>query len=79
MAVASIMNIILILLASILCAFIIISTVLFIKDGIAAKREGRPRTKSYTVMFIISMALLGLVITVTVLLILLTFAIMTSM
>lgn len=39
--------------------FAIVSTVLFIKDGIASKREGRRRKKAYTVMFIISIVIIA--------------------
>lgn len=39
--------------------FVIVSVVLFIKDGIASKREGRRRKKAYTVMFIISIVIIA--------------------
>ena len=37
--------------------FAIISIVLFVRDGTAAKKEGRSRNKVYTVLFVIGMTL----------------------
>lgn len=59
--------------------FVIVSTVLFIKDGILAKREGAGRKKIYTVMFIISMAIIALVIVLLTLLCILSVLVMRSM
>ena len=59
--------------------FAVVSVVLFIKDGIASKREGRSRKKKYTVMFIISMAVIGLAAVIGILLLALTALIMLSM
>ena len=42
--------------------FIITSIILFIRDGILAKREERKRDTGYTVMFIISMAIIAVII-----------------
>ena len=39
--------------------FFVFSVVMFIKDGIASKREGRRRKTAYTVMFVISTAVVG--------------------
>ncbi len=46
------------LLGCIFIAYVIVSIVLFIVDGVNAKREGRKRTVGLTVMFIVAMALL---------------------
>ena len=59
--------------------FAVASVVLFIKDGIASKREGRSRKKKYTVMFIIGMAVIGLAAVIGTLLFVLTMLIMMSM
>ena len=48
--------------------FVIVSSVLFIKDGIASKKEGRSRNKKFTVMFIVSMVIIGLLIVIGILL-----------
>ena len=48
--------------------FIIVSIVLFIRDGILAKRKGTGRKVTYTVMFIISMTIIALVIIIGILL-----------
>ena len=39
--------------------FVIFSIVLFIKDGMDSKKESRHRKKVYTVMFIISIAIIA--------------------
>lgn len=48
--------------------FVIVSIVRFIKEGIASKKEGRSRNKKITVMFIISMVIIGLSIVIGILL-----------
>ncbi|MBE6843919.1 MAG: hypothetical protein E7510_14025 [Ruminococcus sp.] len=55
-------NILVWIILFVIIAFIISSIVLFIKDGITAKKESRKRKKRYTVMFIISMVFIGLTI-----------------
>lgn len=45
-----------------LFAFVIVSIILFIKDGIRAKREETGRKTYIKVMFIISMAIIALVV-----------------
>lgn len=60
-------------------AFVIVSIVLFIKDGILAKREGKGRKKIYTVMFIISMAIIALIVVIGILLCVLAMLVMRSM
>ena len=45
-----------------LCVFVIVSIILFIMDGIRAKREGTGRKTYIKVMFIISMAIIALVV-----------------
>jgi hypothetical protein len=67
------------LLGCIFIAYVIVSIVLFIVDGVNAKREGRKRTVGLTVMFIVAMALLGLTIVFCALLFALTMAIVSSM
>lgn len=59
--------------------FVIVSIVLFIKDGMVAKREGTGRKKLYTVMFIISMAIIALVVVIGILLFVLAMLVMRSM
>lgn len=59
--------------------FVIVSIVLFIKDGIASKKEGRSRNKINTVMFIISMVIIGLLIVIGILLSILAMLVMRSM
>lgn len=59
--------------------FVIVSIVLFIKDGIRAKREGEGRKKTYTVMFVISMAIIALVVLIGILLCILAMLVMRSM
>ncbi len=62
-----------------LTLFVIISIVMFIKDGIASKKEGRNRNKGYTVMFIISMAIIGLFVVIGILLSILAMLVMIGM
>ena len=52
----------LLLFAIAIFLFIIISIVLFIWDGIRAKREGTGRKQGIVVMFIISMTITALVV-----------------
>jgi len=59
--------------------FVIAAIVLFIKDGILAKREGRGRNKKYTVMFIISMTIVALMAVIGILLCILAMLVMRSM
>lgn len=59
--------------------FVIVSIALFIRDGIISKREGRNRNKKYTVMFIISMVIIGLLVVIGVLLSILAILVMRSM
>ncbi len=59
--------------------FVIVSIVLFIKDGIASKKEGRSRNKKFTVMFIVSMVIIGLLIVIGILLSILAMLVMRSM
>ncbi len=59
--------------------FVIVSIVLFIKDGIASKKEGRIRNKKFTVMFIVSMVIIGLLIVIGILLSILAMLVMRSM
>lgn len=59
--------------------FVIVSIVLFIRDGIVSKREGRNRNKKFTVMFIISMVIIGLLVVIGVLLSILAILVMRSM
>jgi len=59
--------------------FVIVSIVLFIKDGIASKKEGRSRNKKFTVMFIVSMVMIGLLIVIGTLLSMLAMLVMRSM
>lgn len=59
--------------------FVIASIVLFIRDKIVSKREGRNRNKKYTVMFIISMVIIGLLVVIGVLLSILAILVMRSM
>lgn len=59
--------------------FVIVSIVLFIKDGIASKKEGRSRNKKITVMFIVSMVIIGLLIVIGILLSILAMLVMRSM
>lgn len=75
----SIASILFTLLGCIFIAYVIVSIVLFIVDGVNAKREGRKRTVGLTVMFIVAMALLGLTIVFCALLFALTMAIVSSM
>ena len=59
--------------------FVIVSIVLFIKEGIASKKEGRSRNKKFTVMFIVSMVIIGLLIVIGILLSILAMLVMRSM
>ena len=59
--------------------FVIVSVVLFIRDSILAKREGRGRKMIYIVMFAISMTIIALVIMIIMLLYILGTLIMRSM
>lgn len=59
--------------------FVIVSIVLFIKDGIASKKEGRSRNKKITVMFIVSMVIIGLLMVIGILLSILAMLVMRSM
>ena len=59
--------------------FVIVSIVLFIKDGIASKKEGRSRNKKITVMFIVSMVIIGLLIVIGIFLSILAMLVMRSM
>ncbi len=59
--------------------FVIISIILFIRDGIRAKREGTGRKLGIIVMFTISMTIIALVVVCGILLYLLGMAIMSSM
>ena len=59
--------------------FVIVSVVLFIRDGMLAKREGRGRKIIYIVMFAISMTIIALVIMIIILLYILGTLIMRSM
>lgn len=59
--------------------FVIISIILFIKDGIASKKEKRQRKNTYKVMFIISMTIVASAVTVGVLLSILAALVMRSM
>ena len=60
-------------------SFVIISIVVFIKDGKSAKKENRDRNKNYTVMFIVSMIIIGLLVVVGILLGILAMLVMRSM
>ena len=59
--------------------FVISSVVLFIRDGIHAKSEGRNRKIKYKVMFIISMAITAMAAMIGIFLFLLAIAVMRSM
>lgn len=59
--------------------FAIVSIILFIWDGIHAKREGTGRKKWIVVMFIISMAIIALVVVIGILLYILGTLFMRSM
>lgn len=59
--------------------FVISSVILFIRDGILAKREGRNRKIKYKVMFIISMAIIAMAAMAGIFLLLLAMAVMRSM
>lgn len=59
--------------------FVLVSIVMFIKDGIDAKKEGRKRNIVFTVMFIMSMVIVGLFIVGVILLSILAMLVMRSM
>ena len=59
--------------------FVITSIILFIRDGILAKREERKRKTCYTVMFIISMVIIALVVALSLLLTLLSMLVIRGM
>ena len=59
--------------------FVISSVILFIRDGILAKREARNRRIKYKVMFIISMAITAMAAMTGIFLFLLAMAVMRSM
>ena len=59
--------------------FVISSVILFIRDGILAKSEGRNRKIKYKVMFIISMAITAMAAMIGIFLFLLAIAVMRSM
>ena len=58
---------------------VIVSIVLFMKDGMASKKDGRSRNKKITVMFIISMVITGLSIVIGILLMILAMLAIRSM
>lgn len=62
-----------------LALFVLASSVLFVKDGMDSKKEGRRRKTTYTVMFIISMVIAGLFILGVIFLSILAMLIMRSM
>ena len=62
-----------------LALFVLASSVLFVKDGMDSKKEGRRRKTAYTVMFIISMVIAGLFILGVIFLSILAMLIMRSM
>ena len=47
-----------------IAGYIILSIVLFIKDGINAKKEGRRRSIKIIVMFVIAMTVVGMIVVV---------------
>ena len=59
--------------------FLIDSILMFIKDGIVAKRESRRRKLKYTVMFAVSMTIIGTLLTLVALLYALAVTTMVSM
>lgn len=59
--------------------FVIISIILFIRDGIRAKREGTGRKQRIVVMFIISMTIIALVVVIGILFYILGILFMRSM
>ena len=60
-------------------AFAIASIVLFIRDGIQAKRENRKRKTVFIVLFILALVMIAIALAIGVLLLLLSFAIMRGM
>ncbi len=73
------MNILGLLIRAAVFLFVIVSVVLFIKDGIKAKQEGRERNQTYKHMFIISMMIVGLAVVIGIMLCVLAASIMRSM
>lgn len=59
--------------------FVAASVILFVRDGIAAKREGRKISTKYTVMFIIGMTIAGCWLMILIFIQLLSFLVMRSM
>ena len=59
--------------------FVAASVILFVKDGIAAKREGRKISTKYTVMFIIGMTIAGCGLMILIFIQLLSWLVMRSM
>ena len=59
--------------------FVLVSVVMFIKDGIDAKKVGRKRNIVFTVMFIMSMVIVGLFIVGVIFLSILAMLVMRSM
>ncbi len=59
--------------------FIISSIVMYVKEDSQAKREGREKDKTIVTMFIISVALIGIIVVGHVLLLVLAMLVMTSM
>lgn len=59
--------------------FIISSIVMYVKEDSQAKREGREKNKTIVIMFIISVALIGIIVVGHVLLLVLAMLVMSSM
>ncbi len=59
--------------------FIISSIVMYVKEDSQAKREGREKDKTIVTMFIISVALIGIIVVGHVLLLVLAMLVMSSM
>ncbi len=59
--------------------FIISSIVMYVKEEVRAKREGREKDKTIVTMFIISVALIGIIVVGHVLLLVLAMLVMSSM
>ena len=62
-----------------LLAFIVVSIVLFIRDGILAKREPRCRKRRINIMFTVAMTLAALAVILVIFAIIIGMAIMRSM
>ena len=73
------MKILGLIVSSIVILFITISIVLFIRDGIVAKRKGTGRKAVYIVLFTLSMTIIALTIVIGALLGILGMLIMRSM